>query len=99
VKSLAHLANLTLFKQGYDNVTLIYGDGFDGFISKSPYERIICAFALQEKPQNLLNQLKPGGFMVAPFEGRLTRFSDTGIEPLKIICAIPKGREGVAANL
>jgi protein-L-isoaspartate(D-aspartate) O-methyltransferase len=41
-------------------------DGFDGWAEDAPYDRIIINAALDEFPEPLLAQLKPGGTMVAP---------------------------------
>jgi protein-L-isoaspartate(D-aspartate) O-methyltransferase len=41
-------------------------DGFDGWAEDGPYDRIIINAALDEFPEPLLAQLKPGGTIVAP---------------------------------
>lgn len=41
-------------------------DGFDGWIENAPYDRIIVNAAVSEFPPPLLDQLKPGGVLVAP---------------------------------
>lgn len=41
-------------------------DGFDGWADEAPYDRIIVNGALEDFPDALLAQLKPGGVMVAP---------------------------------
>jgi protein-L-isoaspartate(D-aspartate) O-methyltransferase len=41
-------------------------DGFDGWAEDAPYDRIIINAALDEFPEPLLAQLKPGGTIVAP---------------------------------
>jgi protein-L-isoaspartate(D-aspartate) O-methyltransferase len=41
-------------------------DGFDGWADEAPYDRIIINAALADFPPPLLEQLKPGGVMVAP---------------------------------
>jgi protein-L-isoaspartate(D-aspartate) O-methyltransferase len=41
-------------------------DGFDGWEEDAPYDRIIINAALDEFPEPLLAQLKPGGTIVAP---------------------------------
>ncbi len=48
------------------NVKLFYGDGGKGVPSFAPYDKILITAAAPEIPQALLNQLKPGGFLVAP---------------------------------
>ncbi|MGD9965070.1 MAG: protein-L-isoaspartate O-methyltransferase [Hyphomonadaceae bacterium] len=41
-------------------------DGFVGWPEEAPYDRIIVNAALEDFPEPLLAQLKPGGTMVAP---------------------------------
>ncbi|MBL8548077.1 MAG: protein-L-isoaspartate O-methyltransferase [Hyphomonadaceae bacterium] len=41
-------------------------DGFDGWADEAPYDRIIINAALEDFPRPLLEQLKPGGVIVAP---------------------------------
>ena len=42
------------------------GDGFDGWEEDAPYDRIVVNAALEEFPLPLLDQLKPGGVLIAP---------------------------------
>jgi protein-L-isoaspartate(D-aspartate) O-methyltransferase len=42
------------------------GDGFDGWADEAPYDRIIINAALDDFPQPLIGQLKPGGVIIAP---------------------------------
>lgn len=41
-------------------------DGFDGWLDEAPYDRIVINAAVEDFPQALLEQLKPGGVIVAP---------------------------------
>ena len=41
-------------------------DGFDGWDEDAPYDRIVVNAAIDEFPLPLLDQLKPGGVLVAP---------------------------------
>lgn len=41
-------------------------DGFEGWSDEAPYDRIIINAALEDFPSPLLEQLKPGGVIVAP---------------------------------
>lgn len=41
-------------------------DGFDGWADDAPYDRIIVNGAMEDFPAQLLDQLKPGGVMLAP---------------------------------
>lgn len=62
---------------GAPNVAFVVGDGALGWPEQAPYERILVSAAVEAPPSALLNQLKPGGVMVAaigPKSGqRLTR--------------------------
>lgn len=42
------------------------GDGFDGWADEAPYDRIIINAALDDFPQPLIDQLRPGGVIIAP---------------------------------
>lgn len=41
-------------------------DGFEGWADEAPYDRIVINGALEDVPPALLEQLKPGGVIVAP---------------------------------
>lgn len=66
---------------GAPNVSFVVGDGALGRPEQAPYERIFISAAVETPPSPLINQLKPGGVMVAaigPKDGqRLTRFVKT----------------------
>ncbi len=42
------------------------GDGFDGWADDAPYDRIVINGTMADIPAPLLEQLKPGGVIVAP---------------------------------
>ena len=48
------------------NVQFRLGDGWQGWRKYGPYDAIICAAAAEELPQELLQQLAPGGRMIIP---------------------------------
>ena len=50
----------------YDNITVRHGDGYKGWPEEAPFDRIILTAAPPELPQALLDQLKPGGKLLAP---------------------------------
>lgn len=54
-----------LGKLGY-KVKLFYGDGGKGVTAFAPYDSILITAAAPEIPKALLDQLKPGGQLVAP---------------------------------
>ncbi len=66
VPELARSATKRLGELGYRNVTVREGDGYQGWPEKAPFERIILTAAPKEIPQVLLDQLAPGGRLVAP---------------------------------
>lgn len=41
-------------------------DGFEGWAADAPYDRIVVNAAMSEFPMALLDQLKPGGVLLAP---------------------------------
>ncbi|MGE5569727.1 MAG: protein-L-isoaspartate(D-aspartate) O-methyltransferase [Rhodospirillales bacterium] len=66
VPELARSAAASLKKLGYDNVTVRLGDGYKGWPEHAPFDRIILTAAPPRVPQELIDQLKPGGRLVAP---------------------------------
>lgn len=49
-----------------DNITTLVGDGTKGWPDAAPFDRIIVTAAAEELPPALLDQLGPGGILVAP---------------------------------
>jgi protein-L-isoaspartate(D-aspartate) O-methyltransferase len=66
VPELARSAAETLSSLGFGNVTVREGDGYRGWPEKAPFDRIILTAAPPEIPQTLLEELKPGGKLIAP---------------------------------
>jgi protein-L-isoaspartate(D-aspartate) O-methyltransferase len=66
VPQLARSSAALLDKLGYRNVTVRWGDGYKGWPEQAPFDRIIVTAAPPELPKALLDQLKPGGKLVAP---------------------------------
>lgn len=48
------------------NVVTKHGDGFKGWPEQAPFDRIILSCAVGEVPPILIEQLKPGGVLIAP---------------------------------
>ncbi len=48
------------------NITAKVGDGTKGWPEQAPFDRIIVTAGAPEMPQDLLDQLKPGGIAVIP---------------------------------
>jgi protein-L-isoaspartate(D-aspartate) O-methyltransferase len=66
VKSLSERAGEELAKQGYSNVHLRVGDGYNGWPEHAPFDGIVVTAAPPEIPQKLVDQLADGGRMVVP---------------------------------
>jgi protein-L-isoaspartate(D-aspartate) O-methyltransferase len=69
VPELAQSAAAVLKSLGVRNVTVRRGDGYQGWTEEAPFDRIILTAAPPEIPQALIDQLRPGGRMVAPVGG------------------------------
>ncbi|HEX4534808.1 MAG TPA: protein-L-isoaspartate(D-aspartate) O-methyltransferase, partial [Rhizomicrobium sp.] len=48
------------------NIVTKLGDGFKGWPEQAPFDRIILTAATPEVPESLIEQLKPGGILIAP---------------------------------
>jgi protein-L-isoaspartate(D-aspartate) O-methyltransferase len=67
VPSLGRKAKTLLGDLGYRNVQVRIGDGYAGWPERAPYDAILLTAAPPEDvPRPLLDQLKPGGRIVAP---------------------------------
>lgn len=66
VDALARRAATDLERLGYDNVTVIAGDGYAGLPDEAPFAGIIVTAAPPYVPQPLVEQLAVGGRMVIP---------------------------------
>jgi protein-L-isoaspartate(D-aspartate) O-methyltransferase len=66
VRSLGEQARERLRSLGYRNVHVRIGDGYAGWPEHAPFDRIILTAAPPEIPAALVEQLKPGGRLVAP---------------------------------
>ncbi|WP_299470562.1 protein-L-isoaspartate(D-aspartate) O-methyltransferase [uncultured Roseibium sp.] len=64
--TLADLANRRFAALKLENVKARQADGFDGLKQKGPFDRIIVTAAITAIPDNWVQQLKPGGVLVAP---------------------------------
>jgi protein-L-isoaspartate(D-aspartate) O-methyltransferase len=71
VPELARSATETLQTLGFLNVTVREGDGYRGWPEKAPFDGIILTAAPPEIPQVLLEELKPGGRLIAPIGERV----------------------------
>jgi len=89
IPSLAEFARRNIINAGYaDRVTVICGDGSEGYPEKAPYDRVLVTAAAPYVPTALKKQLKPGGIMVIPVGAvgfyqkllRITKVDDKTIE-------------------
>ncbi|HVI04701.1 MAG TPA: protein-L-isoaspartate(D-aspartate) O-methyltransferase, partial [Sphingomicrobium sp.] len=63
---LAHLALERLKGLGYDNITIVEGDGTKGLSSEAPFDAILVAASGSHVPIPLVSQLAPNGRLVMP---------------------------------
>ncbi|SFB99721.1 protein-L-isoaspartate(D-aspartate) O-methyltransferase [Parapedobacter composti] len=66
VKPLGQNAQKVLSKLGYDNVTVVIGDGYRGLDTQAPFDAIMVTAAAEDVPPPLISQLKDGGKLVMP---------------------------------
>jgi protein-L-isoaspartate(D-aspartate) O-methyltransferase len=69
-RTLAEAARIRFTTLGYDNITVITGDGFAGEPDLSPYDRIMVTAAAEQIPPALIAQLADDGKMVLPLGPR-----------------------------
>lgn len=50
----------------FDNLYLFYGDGYEGLPALATFDKILITAAAPEMPPSLVEQLKPGGYLVLP---------------------------------
>lgn len=70
-ENLAKKAAEALFKLGYANVQVRWGDGYFGWPEEAPFDAIIVTCAVNHIPPPLLDQLKEGGRLVIPLGSTL----------------------------
>jgi protein-L-isoaspartate(D-aspartate) O-methyltransferase len=63
---LVEVARERLQRLGYDNVTIVEGDGTRGCADEAPFDAILAAASGSHVPAPLVEQLKPGGSIVMP---------------------------------
>lgn len=65
-RALYDHVNQFFFIKKYAKLKRFYGDGYEGLPSFAPFDKIIITAAAPYIPPKLVEQLKPGGFMVIP---------------------------------
>lgn len=82
-----HLKAKTILQQLGYTPRLSFGDGFKGWESFAPFDKIIITCGAPYVPEALLNQLKVGGWMIIPIgEGeeqvmkKITKVADNSFE-------------------
>jgi protein-L-isoaspartate(D-aspartate) O-methyltransferase len=89
IEPLAEQAKAKLAELGYDNVHVRFGDGYVGWPEEAPFDRILVTAAPPEIPAALIEQLAPGGRLVAP----------VGAAPdLQRLVIIEKDKNGVVSR-
>jgi protein-L-isoaspartate(D-aspartate) O-methyltransferase len=68
IQELAKSAETRLKELGYKNVYVKSGDGYFGWPEKGPFDAIIGTAAAEKIPPPLIEQLKPGGRLILPYE-------------------------------
>ena len=63
---LGRRAETTLADQGYKNVHVRVGDGYDGWPEEAPFDAIVVTAAPETIPRPLMEQLADGGRLVIP---------------------------------
>ncbi|ADI74639.1 protein-L-isoaspartate O-methyltransferase [Methanohalobium evestigatum Z-7303] len=66
IEELVNFSRNNLKNAGYSNVTVIHGDGSEGYPEYAPYDRILVTAGAPDVPDSLLNHLKPEGILVIP---------------------------------
>lgn len=69
VKPLAEESATRLKSLGYDNVTVMRGDGYAGWKEHAPFDKIIVTAAAGRVPKPLEEQLAEGGRIIMPVGG------------------------------
>jgi protein-L-isoaspartate(D-aspartate) O-methyltransferase len=65
-KALFDYVGQFFFIKRYPGIKRFYGDGFEGLPSYAPFDKIIITCGAPFVPPRLIEQLKPGGIMIAP---------------------------------
>jgi protein-L-isoaspartate(D-aspartate) O-methyltransferase len=86
VRPLGERAAELLGALGYRNIETRIGDGYAGWPEAAPFDAIIVTAAPDHMPQPLVDQLAPGGRLIAPVGGRF------GVQHLQLLRKEADGR-------
>ncbi len=86
VRPLGERAAEVLKALGYANVEVRIGDGYLGWPEAAPFDAIVVTAAPEQMPQPLIDQLAPGGRLIAPIGSRY------GIQQLQLLRKDAQGR-------
>ncbi len=86
VRPLGERAAAVLELLGYRNIETRIGDGYLGWPEAAPFDVIVVTAAPEHMPQPLIDQLAPGGRLIAPVGGRF------GVQTLQLLRTDAQGR-------
>ena len=66
VRSLAHRCSRKFGQMGIRNISSRYTDGYGGWSSEAPFDAILVTASMEVIPQELTDQLRPGGVLIGP---------------------------------
>lgn len=79
------LKNFDYIKR-FSNLSIFYGDGYEGIKNEAPFDRIIITAGASIIPPKLIEQIKPNGIMVLPLGEqhqqllRITKTENNGLQ-------------------
>jgi protein-L-isoaspartate(D-aspartate) O-methyltransferase len=65
-RTLVDTARRRFASLGYNNIEVVFGDGYDVAQTLGTFDRIIVTAAMDEIPDALTERLEPGGILIAP---------------------------------
>ena len=71
-QAVAEKARRFLQEEGYDDVHVIQGDGFQGVADEAPFDRIVATVGCSDVSPRWLEQLSPEGIMLIPLRHGLS---------------------------
>jgi protein-L-isoaspartate(D-aspartate) O-methyltransferase len=65
-RTLVDTAQQRFASLGYDNIQVVFGDGYDLPETHGSFDRILVTAAMEDMPDSLTERLEPGGILIAP---------------------------------